>query len=70
MTEKRGTIIAAALIFAGFGLFAWFLPSIMLVAGRLSPWAAGTVVVVFLLGFFVLFWARTRYKDGSRRNDR
>lgn len=63
MSEKRRTIIAAALIFAGFGLFAWFLPAIMLAAGDLSPWAAGAVVIVFLLGFFVLFWLRTRFKD-------
>lgn len=63
MSEKRRTVIAAGLIFIGFGLFAWFLPAIMRAAGNLSPWAAGAVVVVFLLGFFALFWARSRYKD-------
>ncbi|MBN9035360.1 MAG: hypothetical protein J0H53_04755 [Rhizobiales bacterium] len=63
MSEKRRTVIAAGLIFIGFGLFAWFLPDIMLAAGNLSPWAAGVVVIVFLLGFFALFWVRSRYKD-------
>lgn len=63
MSEKRSTIIAAALIFGGFALFAYFLPSIMLAAGDLSPWAAGIVAVVFLLGFFAVFWLRGRYRD-------
>ena len=63
MTEKRRTIIAAAIIFIGFGLFAWLLPDIMLAAGNYSPWAAVVVVVVFLLGFFAVFWLRSRYKD-------
>lgn len=62
MSENRRTIIAAAVILVGFGLFAWFLPDLMLAAGDLSPWAAGLVAAVFLLGFFALFWLRSRYK--------
>lgn len=62
MSENRRTIIAAAVIFAGFVLVAYFLPDIMRAAGEISPWAAGLVVAAFLLSIFVLFWLRSRYK--------
>jgi hypothetical protein len=62
LSENRRTIIAAALILIGFGLFAWFLPDLMLAAGKLSPWAAAILAAIFLLGFFLLFWLRGRYK--------
>lgn len=62
MSENRGTIIAAAIIFAGLLLFAWFLPNIMLAAGNISPVLAGVVVVIFLLGLFALLWVRSRTK--------
>ncbi len=62
MNDNRKTIVATAVIFAGFLLVAWFLPDIMLAAADISPWAAGAVVVVFLLGFFALLWIRSRTK--------
>lgn len=62
MSENRRTIIAAAVIFAGFLLFAWLLPDIMRVAGDISPLLAVAVVVVFLFGFFALLWVRSRTK--------
>lgn len=62
MNDNRKTIVATAVIFAGFLLVAWFLPDIMLAAADVSPWAAGAVVVVFLLGFFALLWIRSRTK--------
>ena len=62
MSDNRRTIVAAAAIFAGFLLLAWFLPNIMLAAADISPWAAGVVVVTFLLSFFVLLWVRSRTK--------
>lgn len=62
MNDNRKTIVATAVIFAGFLLVAWFLPDIMLAAADISPWAAGAVVVVFLLGFFALLWMRSRTK--------
>jgi hypothetical protein len=62
VSENRRTLMAAAIIFAGFVLVAWFLPDIMLAAGNISPVLAGAVVVVFLLGFFVLLWLRGRSK--------
>ena len=62
MNENRRTIIAAAVIFAGFLLIAWFLPVIMRAAGEVSPWLAAAVAVVFLLGLFALLWVRSRTK--------
>ena len=62
MSENRKTIIAAAVIFAGLLLFAWLLPDIMLAAADISPWVAGIVVIVFLLGFFALLWVRSLTK--------
>lgn len=63
MSENRRTIIAAAIIFAGLALAAFFLPNIMMAAGEISPWIAAFVGGAFLFGFFVLFWLRGRYKD-------
>jgi Flp pilus assembly protein TadB len=62
VNDNGKTIFAAAVIFAGFLLLAWFLPDIMLAAANISPWVAGAVVVVFLLGFFALLWIRSRTK--------
>jgi hypothetical protein len=56
VSEDRRTIVAAAVIFAGLLLFAWFLPTIMRAAAEISPILAGVVVVVFLLGFFAVLW--------------
>ena len=62
MNENRRTIIAAAIIFGGFLLFAWLLPDIMRAAVDISPVLAGAVVVVFLLGLFAVLWVRSRTK--------
>ena len=62
MNETSRTLIAAAVIFIGFALFAYFLPTLMLAAGRLSPWAAGAVGLVFIFAFFGVFWLRARSK--------
>lgn len=62
MSENRSTILAAAVIFAGLIIIAWFLPDIMRVAGEISPILAGAVVAVVLLGFFGLLWLRGRAK--------
>ncbi|MCV0393819.1 MAG: hypothetical protein K5872_12060 [Rhizobiaceae bacterium] len=62
--NTRQSLIAAAVIFVGFALFAVSLPSIMRAAGEISPFAAGAVVVVFLFGFFAIFWLRGRSRRG------
>ena len=60
MSENNRTIIAAAIIFAGFLLFAYFLPSLMKAAVEVSPYAAVVVATVFIFAFFAVFWLRSR----------
>ncbi|WP_127522022.1 hypothetical protein [Mesorhizobium sp. Z1-4] len=66
MQQNRSTLIAAAIIMAVFALLAFYLPDIMMAAAEFSPVAAGAVVVLFLLGFFVLFWLRGRHQNRKR----
>lgn len=61
MTESnRNAAIAAAVIMIGFGVFAYFLPTIMLAVGNVSPAAAGVIAVLFVAAFFLVFWLRAR----------
>lgn len=61
MTESnRNAAIAAAVIMIGFGVFAYFLPTIMLAVGNVSPAAAGVIAVLFVAAFFLVFWLRGR----------
>ena len=62
--ENRNSAIAAAILLAVFGLGAYFLPSIMIAVGNLSPVAAGALAVIFVVAFFLVFWLRGR----SQRN--
>jgi hypothetical protein len=67
MTESnRNAAIAAAVIMIGFGVFAYFLPTIMLAVGNVSPAAAGIIAVLFVAAFFLVFWLRGR---SQRRKD-
>lgn len=61
----RNALIAAALILVGFGLAAFYMPSIMLMLGGASPIAGGVVAVLFVAAFFGVFWLRGR----SRKNE-
>ncbi|MDN2580557.1 hypothetical protein [Aquibium sp. ELW1220] len=63
MDEKtRNAAIAAALILGGFGLVAFFMPTIMLALGEISPFLAALVGALFVLAFFGVFWLRGRAK--------
>lgn len=62
MSQNTRTMLGAGAVFAVFVALAWFMPDIMLVAGGISPWAAGAVVAIFLVGFFAVFWLRARLK--------
>lgn len=61
---SRNSAIAAACIMLGFGLFAYFLPTIMLAVGNYSTIAAGVIAVAFVAAFFLVFWLRGRAKGG------
>ena len=66
MDEKtRNAAVAAALILGGFGLVAFFMPTIMLSLGEISPVLAGVAGAAFVLAFFGLFWLRGRAKRGD-----
>jgi len=60
--KTRSAAIAAALILGGFGLVAYFMPTIMLSLGEISPALAGIVAILFVLAFFGVFWLRGRAK--------
>lgn len=55
-------MIAAALILLIAGAALYFMPAIVLAIGSYSPllgFAAGAAII---LGFFGIFWLRSRYK--------
>lgn len=58
--ENRNSAIAAAILLAVFGLGAFYLPTIVLAAGNLSPFAGGLIAVLFVAAFFLVFWLRGR----------
>lgn len=60
--KEKSPAIAAAIILVVAGLGFFVLPSIMLKLGDISPWLAAAFGVVFVLGFFLLFWLRARYQ--------
>lgn len=62
--RTRNSAIAAAFIMGGFGLVAYFMPTIMLAVGEVSPVAAGFIAVAFVLAFFLVFYLRGRSRGG------
>jgi membrane protein implicated in regulation of membrane protease activity len=58
--ETKNAAIAAAVILLLFGLAAYFLPAIMLAAGKLSTVLAAVIAVAFMVGLFVVLWLRGR----------
>ncbi|AZO02895.1 MULTISPECIES: hypothetical protein [unclassified Mesorhizobium] len=58
--DTRNAAIAAAVILLVFGLAAYFLPAIMLAAGKVSTILAAVIAVVFMVGLFVVLWLRGR----------
>ena len=60
--KDRSPAIAAAIILVVVGVGFFMLPSIMLWLGDISPWLGGVFGVVFVLGFFLIFWLRARHQ--------
>ena len=56
----RGTLIAAGLIFVGFALLLYFLPTLMTAIGGDNPWAAGAAIAAVLVLPFLGLWLRGR----------
>lgn len=63
--KTRNAAIAAGCIMLGFGIVAYLMPNMMLAIGNKSPLAAGIFAIIFVLGFFIVFWFRAR---SQRRN--
>ena len=62
---SRNAAIAAALILGGFGLAAFYMPTIMIAVGNVSTIAAAVVAVLFMAIFFVVLWLRARSQRGG-----
>jgi protein-S-isoprenylcysteine O-methyltransferase Ste14 len=58
--DNRNAAIAALVIVLGFGIGAFYLPTIMLAIGSYSPVIAGIFGVLFVAAFFLVFWLRGR----------
>ncbi|TPI47009.1 hypothetical protein FJW05_12780 [Mesorhizobium sp. B2-9-1] len=58
--DTRNAATAAAVILLLFGLAAYFLPVIMLAAGKVSMVLAAVIAVIFMVGLFVVLWLRGR----------
>ncbi len=61
--KKSNPAIAAAIILISFGLLAYFVPSIMIALGKRSHVAAAIFAILFVLGFFGIFWLRSRRQN-------
>ncbi|UDL88514.1 hypothetical protein LGH82_25825 [Mesorhizobium sp. PAMC28654] len=58
--DTRNAAIAAFWIMLLFGIAAYNLPKVMQAAGSVSTILAVVVAVIFLFGFFAVFWLRSR----------
>jgi hypothetical protein len=66
MTDNKRAALAAAIIMLSFGLVAFYLPTIMLAVGSVSPAAAGVVALLFVAAFFLVFWLRGRSQQKGK----
>ncbi len=61
--ETRQTALATFLILGVFCVFLYFVPTIMLGVGKISPVLGALVVALVLLAPFVFFWLRSRSRN-------
>jgi hypothetical protein len=65
--KTSNAAIAAACIMFGFGFVAYWMPTLMLALGERSTVAAGIFAIVFVIGFFFVFWLRARKQHEDDR---
>ena len=65
-SNARSSAIAAAIILVAAVLLALAMPRIVLAAGDVSPWLGLGIAVLFVFGFFAVFFLRARHQ---RRRD-
>lgn len=63
--SSRNAAIAAAIFVIGFGVVAFWMPTIMLAVGDYSTIAAGAIAVAFVGAFFLILWLRSRSQRGG-----
>lgn len=64
--STRKAAIAAAIILAVVAAVFLAMPRIVIALGDISPWLGYGATLVFILGFFAIFWARSRYQQRNR----
>ena len=62
--ETRGAAIAAALLMLIFGVGAFYLPTLVVALGDVSPFAGAAAAALFVAAFFLVFWLRGRSRRG------
>ena len=65
-SSAKSSAIAAAIILVVVAIVFLALPRLVLTAGDVSPWLGFGVAIIFIVGFFALFFLRARYQ---RRRD-
>jgi hypothetical protein len=60
--QTRNNAIAAAVILLVVGAALYFMPKIVLALGEISPLLGAAAGAVIVLGFFLIFWLRSRLK--------
>jgi Ca2+/Na+ antiporter len=65
-SNARSSAIAAAIILVAAVLLLLVMPRIVLAAGDVSPWLGLGIAVLFVVGFFAVFFLRARHQ---RRRD-
>ncbi len=64
--STRNAAVAAAIILIGFGVGAFYLPTLVVAAGEVSPYAGAAIAALFVLAFFGVFWLRGRSRDRDK----
>ncbi len=60
--ETRNSAIAAFIILLAAGSAIYFMPAVILRLGKISPSLGFAFGALVILGFFAIFWLRSRYK--------
>ena len=67
-TERRGAMIAAAIIMV-VTVAGWFaMPKIMLLVSGGGPYVGVAVAILFMLSFFAVLWLRARHQRRIQRD--
>lgn len=60
--DSRNSAIAAAIILLAVGAVLYFMPTVILWLGDYSPVLGFGFGALVILGFFAIFWVRSRFR--------